>query len=140
DGRYNLLLQGLSRGRVVEEIPSPKLYRIARVELCQDVPAAPGREQELRQALGQGVAPFFSGQPPAPEQLNKLLQRRLALGTRCDVFSCALPLDLEVKKHLLETLDVEARIRHLLTGLEGKMPAATADKPARPFPPEFSAN
>src|SRR5262245_36661305 len=33
DGRYNLLLRGLSRGRIIEETASEKLYRSARVEL-----------------------------------------------------------------------------------------------------------
>src|SRR5262245_15215325 len=33
DGRYNLLLRGLSRVRIVEELEQQKLYRMARVEL-----------------------------------------------------------------------------------------------------------
>src|SRR5205085_10289648 len=32
DGRYNLLLRGVSRVRIVEEVPSVKLYRVGRVE------------------------------------------------------------------------------------------------------------
>src|SRR5437762_11320055 len=36
DGRYNLLLQGLARARVVAEVPSPRLYRVARLELLAD--------------------------------------------------------------------------------------------------------
>src|SRR3954471_18886278 len=36
DGRYNILLRGLSRIRVVKEISQGKLYRTARVELLGD--------------------------------------------------------------------------------------------------------
>jgi Lon protease-like protein len=140
DGRYNLLLQGLSRARIVEEVPSPKLYRVARVELCQDVPAPAGREQELRRALGEGVVPFFSKQPQALWQLQQLLASPLALGPLCDVFCCALPIDLEVKQLLLETLDVEARVRRLLADLAARAPAPTGQAPGKPFPPSFSAN
>src|SRR5438552_13063110 len=33
DGRYNLLLRGLARARILEEISSDQLYRSARLEL-----------------------------------------------------------------------------------------------------------
>src|SRR5262249_36873339 len=48
DGRYNLLLHGLARARVLEELPAEKPYRSARVELLADVPVHAARtEQEL---------------------------------------------------------------------------------------------
>ena len=37
DGRYNLLLRGMSRVQIVQEIPHTKLYRKARVDLLVDV-------------------------------------------------------------------------------------------------------
>jgi Lon protease-like protein len=140
DGKYNLILHGLSRARIVEEVASPKLYRIAKVDLCQDVPPAGAREAPLRQALGQGVRPFFAGNAQALGQLERLLDGPLALGPLCDVFSYALPLDVEVKQRLLETLDVEARVGRLLEALRGQKPPAAGETPRRPFPPEFSTN
>src|SRR4051794_36501753 len=38
DGRYTLLLQGLGRARVVEELETDRLYRVARIEALPDVP------------------------------------------------------------------------------------------------------
>src|SRR5713226_4443283 len=38
DGRYNLLLHGVARARIREEVPAGKLYRTARVDLLQDGP------------------------------------------------------------------------------------------------------
>src|SRR5438552_1131141 len=38
DGRFNLLLHGVSRARIRAECPTSKLYRTARVDLLQDVP------------------------------------------------------------------------------------------------------
>src|SRR5260370_7306747 len=37
DGRYILLLRGLSRLRLGEELPTDRLYRIPRAELMPDV-------------------------------------------------------------------------------------------------------
>src|SRR5262245_56723141 len=38
DGRFNLLLRGMSRIRICEEVAQGKLYRQARVEMMADVP------------------------------------------------------------------------------------------------------
>ena len=39
DGRYNFVLQGLSRARIVEELTTDRLYRMANVELLEEEPA-----------------------------------------------------------------------------------------------------
>jgi Lon protease-like protein len=141
DGRYNLLLHGLSRARVVEELPSEKLYRLARVELLEDVPvASPLAEQRLRRRLGEHVRAWIAPQAAALAQLQKLLGGGLPLGTLCDIFSFMLTIDVEVKQELLGQLDVEARARRLLAHLE-TCPPGQAPQPARhKFPPDFSAN
>src|SRR5439155_21026909 len=41
DGRYNILLHGLSRIRVLSEIHHAKLYRSGRVELLRDTGGPP---------------------------------------------------------------------------------------------------
>ena len=140
DGRYNLMLQGLSRARIVEEVSTDKQYRIARVELCQDVPAPPGREKSLRESLGAVVRPFFSANAQGLRQLERLLASELPLGALCDLFSYAMPVELEVKQRLLETLEVEERVRLLLAGLDGKAQQPQGDGPKKPFPPSFSSN
>jgi Lon protease-like protein len=140
DGRYNLVLQGLGRARVRQELASAKLYRLARVELCPDEPAAAAREPALRRDLGAGVTPFFSAHPPAAQQLRQLLESPLPLGPLCDIFCFALPLDVEVKQQLLEEVGVESRVGLLLRSLEGKAPPVAGEAPKRPFPPAFSDN
>jgi Lon protease-like protein len=140
DGRYNLLLHGLSRARVREELQTDQLYRSARVDLLADVPMAPGpAEQELRQQVGRCVTARFAGQATTLAQLNRLLQSPLPLGSLCDVFSFALPLEVEVKQQLLAEARVEQRARLLLRQLEALEPPKPA-APARRFPPEFSNN
>ncbi len=141
DGRYNLLLQGLSRARIREELPTDKLYRMARVDLLRDAPVSvPAVEQNLRQMLAEAVKRFFATQVEAAEQLRRLLESPLPLGGLCDIFSAVLPLDLETKQGLLEEAGVEQRLRLLLRRLEACQQSRPADTPRRRFPPDFSAN
>ncbi|HXG13322.1 MAG TPA: LON peptidase substrate-binding domain-containing protein [Gemmataceae bacterium] len=138
DGRYNLLLQGLSRARVVEEVGTDRLYRVARVELLASVSAlSPSEDRRLRRQLAENLSAWFPAHPQLVEQFRKLLQSELALGALGDILGFALPLDAEVKQQLLEELDVGRRIRRLLASLAAE-PAPTPS--GRKFPPEFSAN
>jgi Lon protease-like protein len=141
DGRYNLLLQGRIRARVSEELTTDRLYRVARAELMPDVAVSdPAAERELRHELGERVTPFFSAQPPALEQLRRLLAGEIALGHLCDLFCFALPLGSEAKQELLAEAQVEARVRLLLRRLEGVEAPAEEEPPRRGYPPSFSDN
>ncbi len=63
DGRYNLLLHGLSRARVLGELETDKSYRIAQVAALVDVPpASPAVEQELRRKLTECLHAWFAAQ------------------------------------------------------------------------------
>ncbi len=135
DGRYNLLLHGVCRARVREEVKTGKLYRLAHVDLLPDLlPGSQLAEKELRCRLGQAVRGWFSAESAALAKLRQLLAGGLGLGALCDVFSFALPLELEVKRQLLEEEHVERRARLLLRHLEARSP------PPKRFPPDFSAN
>jgi Lon protease-like protein len=140
DGRYNLLVQGMCRARVLEEVSSAKPYRRARVQPLRDVRLESAvSEHLLREELAEQLRAWFASQPAALRQLRKLLQTELPLGTLCDVFSFALDLESELKQRLLEEVDVERRARALLEHMEGKA-APEPETAERPFPPEFSVN
>jgi Lon protease-like protein len=135
-GRYNLLLQGVSRVRILEELPGEKLYRNARVELLDDKPCASARtESALRRKLSKRTPVWFPAKAGVMEQFQKLVDSDLSLGALCDIFSFALPLDSQFKQTLLEELDVKKRARALLRHMETNYPL-----PDRKFPPDFSSN
>ena len=139
DGRYNILLRGMARIRLIEEICSKTLYRVARVEVLRDIPI----EDEMqairwRTTLIDKAPNWLPKQGEVVEQFQKLLHSDMALGTLCDIITFALPLDAELKQTLLEELSVEARLRQLHDFLEGSKTAAA--KSERTFPPEFSVN
>ncbi len=145
DGRYNLLLHGAARARIIDELePCGKQYRTAQVEILEDIPPASQQtSMELRKSLGRIMTQWFSPQPDAVLQLRKLLKSELPLGTLCDVFSFALPIEIEVKQELLELVDVEERARHLIEEirkLEQPEPLPLPPTGRRKFPPDFSLN
>jgi Lon protease-like protein len=142
NGRYNLLLRGLRRVRLLDEVATDRLYRTARVELLHDAGGlGPEDAAALRQRLADQLPRWVPAQAAALEQFRKLLDSDLAAGALCDVFSFALPLDVPLKQQLLEELDVAERARRLVEMLRQNAPIA---EPAvagdRKFPPEFSAN
>jgi Lon protease-like protein len=135
DGRYNLLLRGLHRIRIVAEVSTSKLYRTARVELLEDhgLPG-PDLEKDFRRQLA-GLIPRWSG--GHEQEFQGLLAKDLSAAVLCDILSFALPLPIALKQELLEQQNVQERLRALLHHLhtQGGAPGTP-----RPFPPEFSPN
>jgi Lon protease-like protein len=141
DGRWNLLLHGLARARVENEVKADRLYRVAKVRLVQEEEVASVHTaRDLRRRLGLGMERWFTAQGAALGQLEKLLHSDLTLGALCDVFSFALPIKPDLKQQLLEDADVEERARRLIAHLDANAPPGSVVAPERTFPPDFSAN
>jgi Lon protease-like protein len=140
DGRYNLLLRGLSRVRIVEELPMEKTYRTARVELLSSQSDLPINElAELRKQLSERLLPSF-GDSKFARKMAELFQSELSLGSVCDVLSFFLPMPVEWKQSLLEQLGGGQRCRMLLEGIGMLKPAKVQRNPNGKFPPDFSSN
>src|SRR5215469_5104723 len=64
DGRYNLLLRGLSRIRLLEEVPGARMYRFVRVELIADrCDASLEVVMKLQKQLKELILPRFTDGP-----------------------------------------------------------------------------
>ncbi|QDU20236.1 LON peptidase substrate-binding domain-containing protein [Urbifossiella limnaea] len=136
DGRYNLRLRGLSRVRLIEEVPTDRQYRVARAELIPDVaPADLARLKRLRRALAEAVTPHFTADASARRQVEDLFGGDLPLGHVCDILAYGLPLPLEVKQSLLSEPHVDLRAERMTDALK-----SSAARVGRRFPPDFSAN
>jgi len=145
DGRFNLLLQGVSRAKIIKEVNDGKLYRTAKVEILHDVPdSSEENAVRMRSNLLKQMTKWFTQQPSAKEQLNRLVNSDLSLGNLCDVFSFALPLSVEMKILLLQLVKVEDRALLLLELIEQMTPdvSKSAAKPSKSkkYPPDFSSN
>lgn len=136
DGRFNLLLRGLARLRVLEEHNTDHPYRTARAEVLHETPMTdPARERTLRTSLGDRVATWRTATPTVTAEARRLVASDMPLGPLCDLFAYISPLPTDAKHALLEETDVEKRVRLFLAQLD----SATGPADHR-FPPGFSAN
>ena len=142
DGRYNLLLMGVSRIRIVKELQPLRSFRQAKVELLEESFAddSPHHLDELQRDLMAAFQRFLPCGCQAPEQLREMLTQHLPLGMMTDLAAYALPLGMSLKQRLLAECQIDVRAKLLLAHLDfqtaGEPVGATADV----FPPPFSAN
>lgn len=129
DGRFNLLLQGVVRVRILEEKDVDTPYRQVRGEVLSD-PAHTGPENELlRQAMLE-----LSGALP-PQVLEPLLQIAVHLegGALADVIAGTLVQERDRRAALLAELDVGTRLQMVLEDVgELLLRLGTADTPSLP--------
>lgn len=139
EGTYNVLVLGVRRLKLVRELPPKKLFRVVESEILDDFEpsdAPPGAAAALQQRLLTAFKQAMPRIPNAYEQLDQLLGSQITLGMLADIVAYTIDLDLETKVKLLAECDVFRRTALLLEAITSR-PAAG---PARPFPPEFSAN
>ena len=117
DGRYDILLRGLGRVRIVEEAPPTEPYRVVRAERVEDVGAGErgvAAGLVMLMALCDRLAVVL---PSGGETLRELARQERDPGAACDVVASALLTEPGDRQRLLETLDVSERIERLSTAL-----------------------
>jgi uncharacterized protein len=134
-GDYHLLLFGLRRARIVEELQDGRPYRSARVAILEDVyrnTEAPRRGERQRQLL-ECFQKLLPSDQSIRDKYKELWGGQITLGPLTDILAFTTALSVKVKQRLLAEPDVDARA-DLLIGALGQGPAR------RPFPPDFSDN
>lgn len=114
DGRYNILVEGVLRVRIVEEISTDAPYRIVRAEAIEDR-VVPGEESEI-QAQVQTVRQLAMDLAAAlPEQAGpsfaKACIREREAGRLADLAAAAVLIDVRDRQAFLEEADVVRRLR-----------------------------
>ncbi|MBI3839628.1 MAG: LON peptidase substrate-binding domain-containing protein [Planctomycetia bacterium] len=137
--RYNLLLMGLRRVRIVRELETHKSFREAEVEVLEDEYSS--ALTETRPTVHRKLVTAFEKMLPciadADELFNHLSMNSVSLGTLTDVISYALDLDVQCKQMLLAEKNVDKRTKMLLKHLKN---APISTRTAAGFPPAFSCN
>jgi len=118
DGRYNIVLQGEHRVRILgEDEPAPKqLYRVARVEILEDSYAEADRERvaRLRAGIVQDVAVLVRHtQPDRSPRFDPELFGRVDDETFVNAISNAFAFPVEEKQRLLEADSIRERYARL---------------------------
>lgn len=140
DGRYNIVLRGISRIELEYEMLTSTLYRQAKVKLIPDAPVQD--DMQLRKQLEVDVLPWLAAEGEGRVQFMKLIESAAPIGTIVDVVSFALPIPPDWKQELLEQLNVTKRVMRLSELLQSVKPfyRAEDDQSDRKPPPEFSKN
>jgi uncharacterized protein len=139
EGKYNVLILGMKRVEIVEELPATKLFREAQVRLRHD--DYTDESASDREARQQELFDRFKRALPAKaeinDQLEQLLGKHVPLGMLTDLVAYALDIGIDRKVALLAEANVDRRADVLLQCVaeldEGHGARAT-------FPPDFSVN
>lgn len=136
DGRYNLLLLGLKRVRVRQEIPSGKLYRTAEVEILEDLDTLLPADTARNELTGL-FRKILESRSQLDPDITDLLRKPVSLGLLCDIMAHALPLPAVLKQSLLAETSVDRRVEMVLSILRQ---ISSGEPRSSSFPPPFSAN
>lgn len=138
DGRFNFLLQGMTRARVVQERPAAadppydddaaegdwgtgagadKPYRTAVLQPLAEVVTDPAAADAGRDALHALFAESALGQTPLGRKFAELTQSQLSTGDLADLVAFNFVDDVAVKQQLLVEPDVSRRMPLLLGAL-----------------------
>jgi Lon protease-like protein len=154
DGRYYLVLQGLSRARIVREEADEQAYRIAQLELQPDSesPFSPAAANAQRRRLLLAFRSLFP-KHNLDRVLRRALKEAVPLGILCDVLADAMALESQVAYRVLAETDVKERCRLVLRLIQERLsdgePAESPDLKSAAadwastnagWPPQFSLN
>jgi len=110
DGKFNIVLQGLVRVRLLAELPPDNAYREVRAEMVEDEPYRGSGEESLRQAILEVCQRL---PPEAAEGLVQIAAQNDG-GALADVLGAALVLEPGRRQKILAERSVDARLQMVL--------------------------
>jgi Lon protease-like protein len=140
-GKFNIVVTGIHRAVVLEELDNGLPYRVARLELYRDyysrepLVSRKGRQRELLTSFRK-----LFPKTRSDSLLSQVLEADLPLGVLTDLLSAVLKIDPLQKLSLLEELDVDLRSDLLLDKICRLLSASGVSPSRRMFPPTFSLN
>lgn len=146
DQRHNILIVGVKRARIVQEIKVDTPYRVADVEVLNDLyPAEESiHRPELQQKLQDLFLKFVPDGMVALDSFKQLVGKQLPLGVLTDTVTYAMNLPVAIKLQLLGEENVDIRCRILTRCLEQKLvtnlDSTDNSLAVSDFPPPFSQN
>lgn len=131
DGRFNILVTGVARIRLVHEPGTPTLYRQARAELLEDsTQHAPQVLIALRDEL-RTLCKRLERDLPGVAGVQVAFREAQSAGAIADRVAAALVADPTERQALLEELDSGARLERLIAHLYELLRAVSPGKPER---------
>jgi uncharacterized protein len=153
DGHHNILLAGLQRARILEELDVDTSFRQAKVELIQDIVPIDFQlnADEHRQTLLKMFRSMIPHDAANSKTFTDLLTQQLPIGMLTDIIAYALNMPVAVKQMLLGEANVQTRFESLLAHLQPMLKDRSDDSDQddvlaiepdfqKSFPPPFSDN
>ena len=149
--RHNILLVGIRRGKIVQEIDAGRSFRLAEIDILEDIYPPVGAETrvELKQRLLDAFGQIIPVTGNVQKNLHELMAGQMGLGPITDIVSYTLPFEAEEKLRLLAQPDVDARAEELIEMLQAgkiELHSVTVEEQSierddnETFPPPFSVN
>jgi ATP-dependent Lon protease len=142
NGTYNVLLAGVSRAIIVDELASDTPYRQAKVELLTEGKLGVDQEEGYRVELIELFKNTREVESQFDEKaLDKLVSDRIEVGQLADLIAYASGISPTEQQQVLEFTDVRRRVEYLISKLQqlGDK-VSSSDGSPRDFPPGFSLN
>jgi uncharacterized protein len=123
DGRYDIVVRGIARVRLLEELPSTQPYREFRAEVVEDVwpergPGALGNEIESLRQLVYELSRRLPSESGAPALAEAVAQMKDPSAIT-DLVAAAAVSEPEARQRVLEELVVARRLAYVLEEVAG---------------------
>lgn len=125
-----VLLTGLRRFRVVKWIRSDPVM-IAQVEYPDDVLVDAKEAEALERVVRREVAELVSLRPDIPEELGEAVANQRGVARFVDFLSGHIGLPIDERQDLLETFEIDLRLRTLMGYFERELDLARIGKKVR---------
>jgi Lon protease-like protein len=123
DGRFDVIVRGLARVRLLEELPPTKLYREFRAEILEDrLPAGgPAALEPELDALRQLVYALSTKLPSesGATQLAEAVAQMKEASAIVDLVAAAAVSDFDARQKVLEEVDVARRLDRVVEEVAG---------------------
>lgn len=120
NGRSNIVLYGLKRVKIIEEIEDKKPYRNAKIEILNNQPESYLKTDPLREHIGYLVSSW--NKSVGKNNKHRIqINLDLPLGSLTDVMTSVLIADIFKRQKMLEETDVEKRAEKIISFLETRL-------------------
>src|SRR5918993_5254252 len=113
DGKYNFLLQGLGRGRLVSETRT-RPYRVGRLELLAEADVMEIDLENERHRLTQMLSEGICANLPVVKQFRQMLSSTMPTAEIADLLAFNFIENVHVKQSLLAETDPRRRLERLV--------------------------
>jgi ATP-dependent Lon protease len=118
DGKYNFLLEGVARARIVQELAIELAYRVAELTKIEQVPASESSLQEQRRQLIELFTKSPLARTGVGQQFGQMFAKGWPTPEICDLAAFTFLDDIVMKQSLLAEPDVRGRVDQVVESLQ----------------------